>query len=1337
MQERFNHDKRYIIMRKILILLLIAWLPFMVWAQTNPAAGGVTPTKPAGNGIGIQSTPYLVGNLAELLWVKNLMAEDYYDGVNRLTKNVYIKLTADIDLSPVCGPAIGSWDPITSFWGEIDGDGHRIDNLYINRNDGKAGQGLGFIGRTGIHFDDSGRIHVIKNLVLSGEVTGYGFDGVGMVVGAADFGAITMEGVRVLGRVEGDQNVGGFVGTSYQFGPEFVKCSNYAEVVGSKNVGGLCGKAMNGGTAVGCKNYGAIKWKNNYIASSGFGGIFGESYGIVTDCINNGTIDGMSDTGGIVGTMSYGDIAYCVNNGNVATSGGNAGGIAGLGHAGTIKHSYNNGVNVQGSTPGLVLGRVDSQLFYQNECVGNGGSGATYYQNGTPVPTPQCIGTTSYSGGDFYAFTAEEIASGYAAYTLQGSDEEKTYWVQDLSDPESKPVLKTSSLDDSTNRVYLVGGTYNCSNQLVGKLEYSNDPTPHFQYISHVYNDGFCTACTCGMEPTQLDGVYQIGTISHLAWFAHQVRNEREDINAVLTADIDMTPFYQKGYKWTPIPSYRGHLDGQEHTISSFRCETTGTDKAGFVKYLKSGGSLSNLTIEGQITCESDAGMLVSEMWSDKSDDVTITNCCARGTIAVQFYPESITIPRVAGIAGEARDNKACKIEGCTNYVDITAKGKYVEMSGICAYSCKITRCANYGTLDARDVEDDVCAGICISSCNVDHCANFGEIKGNKCVAGIAYRNTTVNSSLNAGNISSKVAGGVGAISYYPLSNAFSNIYYSTSVNYTEGGIAIIPRGNSANGDSSNKGASYYALPVSDFADGGICLKLNQDAEHFGQQLGHDAYPIPGGMRIYQHYAEVCNGSEYPIPGTEYITNSAEGLHHPYGSEGNHYIEEGRCVGQCGLIETPVKDQDGYYTITYPAHLVWLRNYVNSAEYKAAPEKVLARQTQNISLKEYCHPANEETGEAALNWEPIGKNGFIGEYDGGSHRITDLYINDATATYQGLFGQVGTMLGKAAPDFTTKLHHIKIHGDVTANSYAGLIAGELSKAEMYMCSAERPSNAYKYPTVRGKTGSARGAFIGGLVGLAGSTGGDANSSIHHCFASDIYVYSESTKSYGYVGGIVGRSYWPISCCQIGGITVEATGTNQVGGIVGSLDISTVTGMLGISECGGTAYLKAKDKMGILAGQVTTGCLIENSYVEALLLRPTVQSTAQYVNPTVGYNSGNCTLSNTYFIGATASDKTQDKTQGVLFMTKDLVRDGKLAVELGGHWGQRIDCVNLGTNSRPVLFAPPVEIVDGKYTNLTLSMMTRAIRNIMECSFNAPLSASRIYGEYLRALLQKK
>jgi hypothetical protein len=71
----------------------------------------------------------------------------------------------------------------------------------------------------------------------------------------------------------------------------------------------------------------------------GVGGIAGQNWGgIILNCTNNATINGISYIGGIVGSAkpsdtqqgnSNGYIIGCVNNGNVAASSGNVGGIAG------------------------------------------------------------------------------------------------------------------------------------------------------------------------------------------------------------------------------------------------------------------------------------------------------------------------------------------------------------------------------------------------------------------------------------------------------------------------------------------------------------------------------------------------------------------------------------------------------------------------------------------------------------------------------------------------------------------------------------------------------------------------------------------------------------------------------------------------------------------------------------------------------------------------------------------------------------------------------------------------------------------------------------------------
>ena len=94
--------------------------------------------------------------------------------------------------------------------------------------------------------------------------------------------------------------------------------------------------------------------------------------------------------------------------------------------------------------------------------------------------------------------------------------------------------------------------------------------------------------------PQQIDGVYQIGTVKELIWFAALVNGTLTDgteqntaANAVLTADIDLG-----GRLWAPIASstmfrsgsfsvngttntsYSGIFDGQGHIISNFKIRT-------------------------------------------------------------------------------------------------------------------------------------------------------------------------------------------------------------------------------------------------------------------------------------------------------------------------------------------------------------------------------------------------------------------------------------------------------------------------------------------------------------------------------------------------------------------------------------------------------------------------------------------------------------------------------------------------------------------------------------------------------------------------------------------
>ena len=118
-------------------------------------------------GSGTKDAPYQIGSAAELA--------KFRDKVNSGETSAWAELTADIDLSEICGENIGgqsvSWTPIgnsesTAYTGTFDGDGHTISGLYIKST--ADDQGLfGYLSTDG---DNTG---TVQNLTVSGSVSGY------------------------------------------------------------------------------------------------------------------------------------------------------------------------------------------------------------------------------------------------------------------------------------------------------------------------------------------------------------------------------------------------------------------------------------------------------------------------------------------------------------------------------------------------------------------------------------------------------------------------------------------------------------------------------------------------------------------------------------------------------------------------------------------------------------------------------------------------------------------------------------------------------------------------------------------------------------------------------------------------------------------------------------------------------------------------------------------------------------------------------------------------------------------------------------------------------------
>lgn len=157
----------------------------------------------------------------------------------------------DLDLSEVCGQAVGSWTPIGSqnapFKGRVIGNGHTISNLYIRNT--KSFQGLfGAVGDgayiTGITLDNT--CHIKGGSYVGGIAGGSSVGGFVTITNCGNEGVISAS----------QMNGAGIIGCCYgQAATFFIQnCYNSGSVSGGRENGAITGWAGNHATIENCYN---------------------------------------------------------------------------------------------------------------------------------------------------------------------------------------------------------------------------------------------------------------------------------------------------------------------------------------------------------------------------------------------------------------------------------------------------------------------------------------------------------------------------------------------------------------------------------------------------------------------------------------------------------------------------------------------------------------------------------------------------------------------------------------------------------------------------------------------------------------------------------------------------------------------------------------------------------------------------------------------------------------------------------------------------------------------------------------------------------------------------
>jgi len=294
---------------------------------------------------------------------------------------------------------------VTNFTGKLDGAGHTINNLFINRpavasvglfgwlGTGSAVSNLGLVGGSVTGWYRVGGLAgysaaTLNTVYVSGmSVAGAGLSTIGGLVGQNGFGGSITNSYVDSGTVTGNGRwIGGMVG----FNETNITNShvNNTPVTGinANSVGGLAGYNTSGVITNCYVSNGSVSGRSNV------GGMLGINYGFITggSYVSNGSVAGtFSYTGGLVGYNANTILSSHVQGGTV-TGNFYAGGLTGW-NSGPITSSYVSSVTVAGASfVGGLAGYSSGSV--SNSYVNSGAVTATWHYGGlvglSPVTSP-------------------------------------------------------------------------------------------------------------------------------------------------------------------------------------------------------------------------------------------------------------------------------------------------------------------------------------------------------------------------------------------------------------------------------------------------------------------------------------------------------------------------------------------------------------------------------------------------------------------------------------------------------------------------------------------------------------------------------------------------------------------------------------------------------------------------------------------------------------------------------------------------------------------------------------------------------------------------------------
>ena len=197
---------------------------------------------------------------------------------------------------------------------------------------------------------------------------------------------------------------------------------------------------------------------------------------------------------------------------------------------------------------------------------------------------------------------------------------------------------------------------------------------------------GGAKADVAPVEPSTVDGVYQIGSAAHLVWFSDYVNAGNNTAQAVLTADINMsevesfTPIGKTAHSGTYNSNdlaFKGVFDGQGHTISNLSVSMDATQpwQAGLFGRITN-ATVRNLALQTVSITQTSGTAAAAGALAGRNGSSTVTNCCAVDVSFTQKKKSSSGSSATSGLVGYMSDAVASQMINCyTDYPTLTILG--------------------------------------------------------------------------------------------------------------------------------------------------------------------------------------------------------------------------------------------------------------------------------------------------------------------------------------------------------------------------------------------------------------------------------------------------------------------------------------------------------------------------------------------------------------------------------------------------------------------------------------------------------------------------------------